>query len=120
MLGKKILKSINLAINLLEEAMDAHIEKQGERMEQKVWKAAAEVEYASFLLSLKRESKDDSWKDKWRKINPVEIGQALLAAQDCLKEALNMDLEQAYRKTWIARGYILVVQEKLNRKREKK
>jgi len=113
-------KSILLAIDLIERAMDAHISNSKEKVELEVWKAASETEYATFLLSRLRSGKDDSWKRDLEKIDRAGFGPALTAAQDLLREAegsLTSDPEAAYEKTWKARGYLLAIQEAMEKEK---
>jgi hypothetical protein len=113
-------KSILLAIELIERAMDAHIASSKEKTELEVWKAASETEYTTFLLSRLRSGKDDSWKRDVGKIDRTGFGPALTAAQDLLREAeraLASDLETAYEKTWEARGYLLAIQEAIEKEK---
>lgn len=120
---QELIKLLKEATNTLEEAMRACVNKKERELEQKVWRAASDIEYVTFLLSLRKRSGDESWKKEWKKTDDMDTGPALLAAQDLLKEALEhmaSDKEEAYRRTWIARGYVLDVQGKLEKSRSKK
>ena len=85
-----------------------------------VWGAASDVEYATFLMSIGRGIREDSWKKNLKKSGDVKS--ALLSAHDLLREsveALDSDSEEAYRKAWIARGRLLEAQNKLAKGRSK-
>jgi hypothetical protein len=119
--SERIINAIKKAISNLECTMDALISRRGE-VEQTIWQAAAETEYAVFLLSLLQKSENHPWKTELEKIGEVEVGPALITAQDLLKEAEKgfMDnFEEAYRKAWAARQYILAAQHALRGKSKK-
>ena len=87
-----------------------------------LWDAAAELEYALFLFSMTSQSEADT--SKW-KLNPdlkkIETGSILVEAENLLKEAeksmANKELQNAYRSAYIARHYLLKVQENLAKKK---
>jgi len=113
--SERIINAIKKAISNLECAMDALISGKGE-VERTIWQAASEAEYAVFLLSLLQKSENHSWKTESKKMGEVEVGPALIAAQDLLKEAekvFNNNFEEAYRKAWTARQYILAARHAL-------
>jgi len=88
-----------------------------------VWRAAAELEYTNFLFSIiQGESESRSWKLDPRS-KQVEIGPLLVSAQDLLRKAENgldvSELHEAYKQTWMARGYLLKIQEILEKRRKK-
>lgn len=106
------------AINQLEEAIEAFVNKEERTLSIRVWKAASDVEYATFLMALSISNEDNGWKKQWKTSRDVDVGAALLTSQDLLREAveaLNSDREKAYKKAWFARGHILDVQNKLDR-----
>jgi len=110
---KSIKEALTSAISHLENSMKALVNKDENRVMASVWKAAADLEYANFLFSITRdEPKSHSWKLDLRS-KQVEIGPLLVSAQDRIKEAksdLDADgLLKAYKKTWMARGYLLKV-----------
>lgn len=108
------------AIRVLEEAMSALINKEKRNVERKVWRAASNVEYATFIMSLSRGSDDEGWKGEWKNGDDLDLGPALLAAQDLLKdarEAFKSNREEAYRRAWIARNHLLKAQDKLEKER---
>lgn len=119
--SERIINAIKKAISNLECTMAALMSGKGE-VEQTIWQTAAETEYVVFLLSLLQKSEDHSWKAESEKMGEVEVGPALIAAQDLLKEAEKVfedNFEEAYRKAWTARQYILAAQHALREKSKK-
>ena len=124
---ENMLETITSAINHLEGAMKALVEKNEKEVMRSVWKASADLEYALFLFSLMRQDENPSvsWKlDISSK--QVEVGPTLMLAQDLLKEAKdNFEAEnfrEAHKKTWMTRSHLLRVHdffEKKLRKSEK-
>ena len=110
----KLIKAITSAISNLEDSAKALVEKNERGVLGYVWQAAADSEYALFLFSFMQPegSEGSSWKSSFR-LKKVEIGPAVVLAQDLLKEAKKSieknDLREAYKKTWMARGYLLKV-----------
>ncbi|MFQ6080862.1 MAG: hypothetical protein ACE5OW_04245 [Candidatus Bathyarchaeia archaeon] len=115
---KKITGAITAAIDRLEDSMKALVEKDERGMVNSVWGAAAELEYALFLFSLTQQ--EEAERSSWKLDSPskqVEVGPALVSAQDLLKEAKSCidagDLGKAHKKTWMARGHLLEVWKRL-------
>jgi hypothetical protein len=110
---KSIIEALTSAISHLENSMKALVNRDENRVMASVWKAAADLEYTNFLFSITRDKlKSSSWKLDLRS-KQVEIRPLLVSAQDLIKEAKN-DLDadgllEAYKKTWMARGYLLKV-----------
>ncbi len=120
---QKIITAIKSSINHLENSMKALVNRDENGVAGSVWRAAAELEYANFLFSIiQNESQSNSWKLDPRS-KQVEIGALLVSAQDRLREAGNgldmSELNEAYKQTWMARGYLLKVQEILEKRRKK-
>lgn len=106
------------AVRGLEEAIRALASKDEGALSAKVWKAASDVEYATFLMSLVRGESEDEWKRQWKLSRDVDVGATLVVAQDLLREAvkdLDSRVEEVYRKAWLARGHVLNVQNKLDK-----
>jgi len=121
---QEIIDAIKSAINHLESSLKALMNKDENEVAGSVWQAAAELEYANFFFSLMQdESGSHSWKLKLRS-KQVEMEPLLVSAQDLLKEAEgDLDVGEllgAYKKTWVARGYLLKVQEVLEKGRKEK
>jgi hypothetical protein len=111
------------AINRLEEAVKGLMDKDERTLYNNVWKAASDIEYSIFLIALSRENGNDEWKKQWKVSRDGEIAATLLTAKDLLRkavEALNSDEEEAYRKAWFARGYVLDIQSRLDKDRAKR
>jgi len=120
---KSISETLTSSISHLENSMKALMNKDENRVMATVWKAAADLEYANFLFSITQDKpKSSSWKlDLHSK--QIEIGPLLVSAQDLIKEAksdLDADeLPKAYKKTWMARGYLLKVSDILQKAQKK-
>lgn len=110
----KLIKAVTSAISNLEDSAKALVEKNEKDVLGHVWQAAADSEYALFLFSFTQPegSEGSSWKSSFH-LKKVEIGPAVVLAQDLLEEAKKSiekdDLHEAYKKTWMARGYLLKV-----------
>lgn len=110
----KLTKVITSAISNLEDSAKALVEKNEKDLLGHVWQAAADSEYALFLFSFMQPEgfEGSSWKPSLH-LKKMEIGPAVVLAQDLLKEAKKSieknDLHEAYKKTWMARGYLLKV-----------
>jgi len=120
----KVSEALKNAVSCLEDAIKARIDGDDDTLKNKVWHAAAEVEYAVFLLSLTQESENEPWKNSIKQPANLNIGSALAMAQENLLEAerkLENNQAEAYRFAWIARGLMLTVQdgmEKLGKQRK--
>ena len=121
------LENITSAINHLEGAMRALLEKNEKEVTRFVWKAAADLEHALFLFFLmyQEETPSASWK-----LNPpskqVEVGPTLVVARDLLKEAKDSfeaeRFREAHKKTWMAQRHLSRIHdffEKMRMKSEK-
>jgi hypothetical protein len=119
---KNISDALTSAISHLENTMKALVNKDENKVMTSVWKSAADLEYANFLFSIPREKqKNHSWKLDLRS-KQLEIGPLLVSAQDLIKEAknkLDADGFEAYKKTWMARGYLLKVSDILQKAQKK-
>jgi len=117
---KRVINALETAISSLETAMKLLVSKKGD-VEQPIWQAASEVEYAVFLLALTQKSESSSWKTE-HKTRDIDVGQALTAAQDSLEEAkkaVNNNSDEAYQKAWVARRHILAAQDFLRAQKKK-
>jgi len=118
---EKLSKAISSAMVYLEDSMKAVSEMDD--LSILVWRAAAELEYALFLFSIihQGESESSSWKLGLHS-KEVEIESILKSARDMLQKAESSmktgELREAYRKTWMARGYLLRLQEFFEKKRK--
>jgi len=120
--NEKMLKALKTAKSHLEDSMMALNKKDEDSFDKSLWDTAAELEYALFLFSITFQNESD--KSNW-KPNPdlkkIETGSVLVEAENLLKEAeksiANKNLQNAYRNAYIARHYLLKVQEDLAKKK---
>ena len=118
----KLKKAITSAVSNLEHSLQALLKRDEEGLLNYVWRAAADSEYALFLLFIihKKIVERSSWNSSFHQ-KKVEVGPSLVCARDNLKEAKKNieanDLNNAYKKTWLARGYLLKVQDLFEKKR---
>jgi len=121
MIEERVRKAIESAVRNLEASLKALTEKDEMTLMKSVWQAAADSEYALFLFSLTHEEEtEDSLRKSKDSPKKMEVGPTLTLAQELLAEAKEkVDAEdfEAYRKTWMARGYILKAQGALEKKR---
>lgn len=115
---QKLLRALASAIGNLENSIKALAEKDERELRDHVWRAAADAEYALFLLSLvQQEEIKGSPPESGVHLKKVEVEPALVLARDLLNEAKdNIDiggLHEAYGKVWGARGYLLRASTKL-------
>lgn len=115
-------KAIGSAIRNLEASLKALVEKDETTLMKHVWQAAADSEYALFLFSLTHEKESEGSPRKSKaSLKKMEIEPTLTLAQDLLVEAKEKvdaeDFDEAYKKTWMARGYLLKAQGTLEKKR---
>ena len=122
-LEKKITKAVLSAMKHLENSRKSITENNENVLANHVWKASAEVEYALFLFSIlqQNEHQNHSWKVDL-KSKQLEVAPVIMSTQELLKKAKisfeNGDLLEAHKKIWIARGYLLKVQNFLEKKRK--
>jgi hypothetical protein len=122
MADDKILKSLKSTIAYLENSMQALNKKDDSLFADSIWHVAAELEYTLFLHSIKFQNEINPL--KW-KPNPefkkADSGSTLVEVRNLLNEAikciLNEKLLDAYKNAYIARYYVLKVQEDLARKK---
>ncbi len=113
----KILKALKSAKTKLDTSLNAENEKARNPVEDAVWRAAAEVEYALFLFSIAVE--EEIKRSKWKidpKLKKAEVKPILAEAQGLLEKAEkhveNEDLINAYKNASIARDYLLRIQKR--------
>jgi len=119
----KITESIASAMNHLENSIKALASQNESALGDSVWRAAAETEYALFLFTLTHQGESTAIPTKHSSpTKQTEVGPALTSAQDLLKEAKKSlsegNIEDGYKKTWDARGYILKAWDVLEKKRK--
>ena len=119
-LETKITKAVLSAIKHLENSRRSVTEDNENLLANQVWKASAEVEYALFLFSILRQNEQShSWKVDL-KSKEFEVAAVITSTQELLQKAKtsfeNGDLLEAHKKIWMARGYLLKVQNILEKK----
>lgn len=120
---EKLTRAITSAMGYLEDSMKVVSKGNDEDVSGLVWRAAADLEYALFLFSIMHqdESESSSWKLGLHS-KDVEIDSALASTRDLLKEATSImkagEIREAHKKTWMARGYLLRLQEFFEKKRK--
>jgi len=120
--NEKILKSLKSATTHLENSMQALNKKDENAFAESLWHLAAELEYVLFLFSItfQNENNLSKWKPNPEQKN-AETGLVLVEVQNLLDEAekrmMNGKSLDAYKGTYIARHYILRVQEELAKKK---
>jgi hypothetical protein len=119
---QKISEALKSAATYLENSIRALDKKDGNSLMDSVWHLAAELEYALFMFSMALEEEKN--KLKWRsnpRLKKAEVSSTLVAVQDLLKEVdkhmKERNLLEAYKKTDLARRYVLKVQRDFNRKK---
>ena len=120
-INEKISKALKSATTHLENSILALNKKDENSFANSLWHVAAELEYILFLFSITFKNESDL--SKW-KPNPElksEIGSMLMNVGNLLNEAerfvVNERLLDAYKSAYIARHYILKVQEDLAKKK---
>jgi len=115
-------RAITSAMGYLEDSMK--IVSRMDDVSSLIWRAAADLEYALFLFSVMNqdESESSSWKLGLHS-KEVEIESVLKSAMDLLQKAESSiktgELRDAHKKTWMARGYLLRLQEFFEKRRRK-
>ena len=120
---EKILGPITSAISHLEDSMEAFTKRKETKVMNNVWRAAADLEYALFLFSLKHQ--DETQSSSW-KLDPhskqVEIEPLLMSTKDLLETAKEniktKNFLEAHKKAWIARGHLLRIHDAFEKKRK--
>ena len=118
---EKIVQSIKLSIAYLETSISGLTQKDENRVADSLWRSAEELEYALFLFSMnfQGESETSKWKPK-SGIKKSEYGQLLEAAKRLLHESGKAMIDEswldAYKSAYIARCYLLALQEGLAKK----
>ncbi len=118
---EKLITAITSAMNCLEASMN--VGSKVDDVSSLVWRAAADLEYALFLFSIMHqdESESSSWKIDLHS-KDVEIESVLRSAMEMLQRAESKikdgELREAHKETWMARGYLLKLQEFFEKRRK--
>jgi len=119
---EKIVKTLNSALTRLEDAIELQAKGNEEKVMQQTWKASSDLEYALFLFLLEYPQENRKSSRKLSSKQP-EIESILISTRDSLKEASrNMDadeLNEAQKKTWIAKDQLLRIHDFFEKKRRK-
>ena len=120
---QKISKALTSALTYLEASIEAYAEGYENKVIQMTWHAASDLEYGLFLFSLiyHDEAPSSSWKLPPYKQPKTEA--FLTSTQTLLQEAMKSleadDLKEAYKKTWLARGQLLRINDFFEKKERK-
>jgi len=122
-LEEKITKAVQSAHEYLENSRKSITENNENALVDQVWKASAELEYALFLFSVLRQ--EDHQTHPWKvdlESKQIEVAPTITSTQELLREAKTSfekgDLPEAHKNVWVARGYLLKVQEFFEKKRK--
>ena len=117
-----ISQTIISALEYLRKAADANIKQNEKEVKWLTWRASSDLEYGLFLFGLyyKEENKSSLWKLPASK--QFKIDSLIDSTQEILKEAeknfeLN-NLEEAYKKMWVAKIQLLRVHDLFEKKRK--
>jgi len=119
----KITNALLSAMKHLEDSKKSITENNENKLSNHVWRASAELEYALFLFSILRQNEHQShpWKAELES-KQLEAPPVIASTQELLQKAKvsfeSGDLLEAHKNTWIARGYLMKVQEVLEKKRK--
>ena len=120
-INEKVSNALKSAVAHLENSISALNKNDENLFANSLWHVAAELEYALFLFSIMfpDENSLSSWKRKSEL--KIEVGSMLVEVKNLLNEAKKFVLDgrllDAYRSAYIARHYMLKVQEDLAKKK---
>jgi hypothetical protein len=121
-INEKMSKALKSAAVYLENAILALDKKDENSFADSLWHVAAELEYALFLFSITfpNESNLLSWKRN-RELGKIETGSMLAEVKNLLNEAERFVVKErlldAYKSAYVAKHYVLKVQEDLAKKK---
>ncbi len=116
----KIVKAMESAVNYLESSVKAFVDKDERKVSDLVWHAAADVEYALFLLSLSYQLEEGTLQRLDPSMKNGEVGSTLVLARDMLLEAksdMGTNSCEAHKKTRMTREALLMIQKSLDKER---
>lgn len=120
--NEKILESLKSAVTYLGNSMLALNKKDENSFSYNIWHVAAELEYALFMFSItfQNESSRFEWKPN-PELKKTETDSVLFTVQNLINESekcvTDGKLFDAYKSVYIARRYVLRVQEDLAKKK---
>jgi hypothetical protein len=120
---EKLSKTVTSALAYIEDVVDIQAKGKEEKVMQLTWRAASDLEYGLFLFSLRHPEKNRSSPWKLPPTKQPKIESLLASTQELLEEATKSleagDLKEAHKKTWIARGQLLRIQDIFEKKKRK-
>ena len=117
-----ISKTIISAVEYLRKAADANIKEDEKKVMWLTWRASSDLEYGLFLFGLyyQEENKSSSWRLPISKQSKIDS--LIESTKEILKEVEKKieleNLEEAYKKMWIAKGQLLRVHDLFEKKRK--
>lgn len=120
--NEEILKALRTALTYVGDSILSLNKKDEGSFSDNVWHAAAELEYVLFLFSIKLQNESSISKLKPNpELKKVDVPSALTQAQDLLRKAeecvSDEKLIESYKNAYIARHFLLKVQEDLAKKK---
>ena len=119
---EKLTSAVASAMGYLKDSVKLMSKGNDEDVSDLVWRAAADLEYALFLFSIMNQngSQSSSWK-LGLSSKEVEVESILASARDLLEEGESKieagELREAHKEVWMARGYLLKLQEFFEKRR---
>ena len=119
---EKMLRSLKSAMMYLENSALALDKEDDGLLADNVWHAAAELEYALFLLSITAQHGNGLPESRSnRRSKEVDVSSTLVDVKGLLNKAqefvLGERLEEAYKSAYAARNSVLTIKETLAKKR---
>lgn len=119
---EKMLRSLESAVTYLENSALALDKEDEDLLADNIWHAAAELEYALFLLSITTQNENGVTELRSnRGSKGADVDSALVDVKNLLKEAeefvLNGRLQDAYGSAYAARHRVLKIKDDLAKKR---
>jgi hypothetical protein len=117
-----ISQTIISALEYLRKAADANIKEDEKKVMWLTWRASSDLEYGLFLFGLyyQEENKSSSWRIPVSKQSKIDS--LIESTKEILKEVEKKfdleNLEEAYKKMWIAKGQLLRVHDLFEKKRK--
>ncbi len=117
-----ISQTIISALEYLRKGTDVNIKENEKEIKWLTWRASCDLEYGLFLFGLyyKEENKSRSWKLPASKQSKIES--LIESTQEILQEAIQYfkleNLEEAYKKMWMAKGQLLRIHDLFEKKRK--
>jgi len=119
---EKVLKALKAAITYMENSILALNKKDENSFDDNIWHVAAELEYALFAFSItfQNETNVSKWKPN-PEFKKLDTNSVMAEVRNLLNKAekymTNQKLLDSYKNAYIARHYVLKVQEDLAKKK---